>query len=50
MEVTEAPERQEVEVITDVYLLRLSEHLLLGDPKGGLATETAKSFISMPYS
>lgn len=37
MEVTEAPERQEVEVITDVYLLRLSEHLLLGDPKGGLS-------------
>lgn len=36
MEVAKAPERQEVEVITDVYLLRLSEHLLLGDPKGGL--------------
>ena len=36
MEVAEAPERQEVEVIPDVYLLRLSEHLLLGDPKGGL--------------
>ena len=36
MEVAEAPERQEVEVVVDVYLLRLSEHLLLGDPKGGL--------------
>ena len=36
MEVAEAPERKEIEVIGDVYLLRLTKHLLLGDPQGGL--------------